>query len=355
MNVEGSTAPAGSSPLTRGKRSARIRRTTGKRAHPRSRGENVGRSAVATSWRGSSPLTRGKLLAPRADLLRERLIPAHAGKTDSGKRSWIISRAHPRSRGENHGEHFGGGLIEGSSPLTRGKHGAKTSLPPGPGLIPAHAGKTRSSVKLPYCLRAHPRSRGENSAAFGWINGSLGSSPLTRGKLLVGAGDNLTGGAHPRSRGENEDFYSESERRRGSSPLTRGKLQRVLNLLDNAGLIPAHAGKTSPHATAGCPRRAHPRSRGENVKANATTGEVVGSSPLTRGKRSKVGFRVAFVGLIPAHAGKTYKFSLHPCYTRAHPRSRGENAGQTMPLPLSTGSSPLTRGKRRPPRRRGRS
>ena len=71
----------------------------------------------------------------------------------------------------------------------------------------------------------------------------------------------------------------------------------------------------------------------------------MGSSPLTRGKRSKVGFRVAFVGLIPAHAGKTYKFSLHPCYTRAHPRSRGENAGQTMPLPLSTGSSPLTRGK----------
>ena len=305
MNVEGSTAPAGSSPLTRGKRSARIRRTTGKRAHPRSRGENVGRSAVATSWRGSSPLTRGKLLAPRADLLRERLIPAHAGKTDSGKRSWIISRAHPRSRGENHGEHFGGGLIEGSSPLTRGKHGAKTSLPPGPGLIPAHAGKTRSSVKLPYCLRAHPRSRGENSAAFGWINGSLGSSPLTRGKLLVGAGDNLTGGAHPRSRGENEDFYSESERRRGSSPLTRGKLQRVLNLLDNAGLIPAHAGKTEQGRLPSSLCRAHPRSRGENLRQWHTARVRLGSSPLTRGKLAKTIPCILIWGLIPAHAGKT--------------------------------------------------
>ena len=287
MNVEGSTAPAGSSPLTRGKRSARIRRTTGKRAHPRSRGENVGRSAVATSWRGSSPLTRGKLLAPRADLLRERLIPAHAGKTDSGKRSWIISRAHPRSRGENHGEHFGGGLIEGSSPLTRGKHGAKTSLPPGPGLIPAHAGKTRSSVKLPYCLRAHPRSRGENSAAFGWINGSLGSSPLTRGKLLVGAGDNLTG-----------------------------------------GLIPAHAGKTRTSTVSPSVAGAHPRSRGENSSVYSISLTTPGSSPLTRGKHLLTRQRDVLEGLIPAHAGKTSRRMRPREKWWAHPRSRGENGAR---------------------------
>ena len=70
------------------------------------------------------------------------LIPAHAGKTDSGKRSWIISRAHPRSRGENHPllqEQDGMG---GSSPLTRGKPRRASPTGSCTGLIPAHAGKT---------------------------------------------------------------------------------------------------------------------------------------------------------------------------------------------------------------------
>ena len=71
---------------------------------------------------------------------------------------------------------------------------------------------------------AHPRSRGENEAQA-LPDGSLyGSSPLTRGKPITGAGIGSLSG--------------------GSSPLTRGKhIARDIRV-----------GKP----------RAHPRSRGEN-------------------------------------------------------------------------------------------
>ena len=53
-------------------------------------------------------------------------------------------------------------VIEGSSPLTRGKRVAKMQSRDLPRLIPAHAGKTHFPVQDSNALRAHPRSRGEN-------------------------------------------------------------------------------------------------------------------------------------------------------------------------------------------------
>ena len=52
------------------------------------------------------------------------------------------------------------------------------------GLIPAHAGKTRARHEERSISRAHPRSRGENVAVSVPTGGREGSSPLTRGKLL---------------------------------------------------------------------------------------------------------------------------------------------------------------------------
>ena len=70
---------------------------------------------------GSSPLTRGKLACELVDGGTAGLIPAHAGKTrsDHGRRN--RARAHPRSRGENCPRDFRGLDDGGSSPLTRGK------------------------------------------------------------------------------------------------------------------------------------------------------------------------------------------------------------------------------------------
>ena len=74
-----------------------------------------------------------------------------------------LSRAHPRSRGENTyaGEDRNQAL--GSSPLTRGKQGQWVRHVATRGLIPAHAGKTTQGTSPNRWRRAHPRSRGENT------------------------------------------------------------------------------------------------------------------------------------------------------------------------------------------------
>ena len=152
---------------------------------------------------GSSPLTRGKLREVQEWREDQGLIPAHAGKTHwlPGPRN--LTKAHPRSRGENVAGRDDDVAAGGSSPLTRGKLGGGWGLRGRAGLIPAHAGKTCCSTMWGRNFPAHPRSRGEN--LFG-----------VRARFFEG----------------------------GSSPLTRGKPGLRPRLLSRAGLIPAHAGKT---------------------------------------------------------------------------------------------------------------
>ena len=172
---------------------------------------------------GSSPLTRGKLKTPASASSSRGLIPAHAGKTASCIGLPAPSWAHPRSRGENSMAVWKSSRETGSSPLTRGKPGRPRRPTVGPGLIPAHAGKTVSVPNLPPKGTAHPRSRGENCGR------------RFRSRLAT-----------------------------GSSPLTRGKPDAPHNARDCDRLIPAHAGKTWGGASGPSSQRAHPRSRGEN-------------------------------------------------------------------------------------------
>ena len=173
----------GSSPLTRGKlpagqvtevgdglipAHAGKTRATGARqtsatAHPRSRGENDWTDPKALLMPGSSPLTRGKLVGRVDGHTDHGLIPAHAGKTDSGSSDAMMPGAHPRSRGENHRMKSVAASLMGSSPLTRGKPLTSSVLGSWSGLIPAHAGKTEMSTSAAALTWAHPRSRGENA------------------------------------------------------------------------------------------------------------------------------------------------------------------------------------------------
>ena len=157
--------------------------------------------------------------------------------------------------------------------------------------------------------------------------------------------------AHPRSREENIDAWQLPERHVGSSPLTRGKrtLRVTAGILRR--LIPAHAGKTVQAENPNSQHRAHPRSRGENRPGGKPQLSTQGSSPLTRGKRSHHGGYDKRRGLIPAHAGKTSRRTARLCVGRAHPRSRGENSAVRASDAASGGSSPLTRGKRPLPSR----
>ena len=316
-------------PAHAGKTIARARRASTRRAHPRSRGENVIVVRVLAALTGSSPLTRGKPVERDGGGRGVGLIPAHAGKTEDARRATKPARAHPRSRGENASDGVGLGWPGGSSPLTRGKLTVIVSLLIRMGLIPAHAGKTARTHTSPAPKRAHPRSRGENNFEInpGWQ--ALGSSPLTRGKpndtstvahntrlIPAHAGkthalvvSHRSPGAHPRSRGENHRMKSVAASLMGSSPLTRGKLLRRDNRRHVRGLIPAHAGKTIRRTRSRTKVGAHPRSRGENGHGRGEPVNQAGSSPLTRGKRVDEQAANVRPGLIPAHAGKTSAWS----------------------------------------------
>ena len=111
----------------------------------------------------------------------------------------------------------------------------------------------------------------------------------------------------------------------GSSPLTRGKHRFIAHAGNLVGLIPAHAGKTAPSRPGGESGEAHPRSRGENTSFAAAARARTGSSPLTRGKRRKNHRFLSTHRLIPAHAGKTNWAEKTAFVSWAHPRSRGEN------------------------------
>ena len=152
----------GSSPLTRGKLAAqegnnlqtglipthagktRIATSVWSRstAHPHSRGENREVPGRHRRPAGSSPLTRGKRAQSWGEEALRGLIPTHAGKTCGCSFWWPSPRAHPHSRGENG---LGESLLDhlqGSSPLTRGKPVRPTWPWRSWGLIPTHAGKT---------------------------------------------------------------------------------------------------------------------------------------------------------------------------------------------------------------------
>ena len=184
----------------------------GLRAHPRSRGENPMTSAATCATRGSSPLTRGKRSLYQTYHRKERLIPAHAGKTFLSRFVPFLPRAHPRSRGENCTQfsvHLRG---RGSSPLTRGKHSRRRAQLFDCGLIPAHAGKTVGELGGVVPGGAHPRSRGENTHAAQSRLSLGGSSPLTRGKLDVGVGVDQVGGLIPAHAGKTASSTPRSTR-----------------------------------------------------------------------------------------------------------------------------------------------
>ena len=132
---------------------------------------------------------RGKLNRETYGNIILGLIPAHAGKTPCAEPRGRESRAHPRACGEN--RHFRADArgSPGSSPRMRGKPALFLRIRPRDRLIPAHAGKTQHASQCQAPTRAHPRACGENGIA--WIRPliSAGSSPRMRGKLVWCCGE----------------------------------------------------------------------------------------------------------------------------------------------------------------------
>ena len=341
-------AACGSSPLTRGKPWSDLTVRVRPRLIPAHAGKTASHTGSYTPCPGSSPLTRGKPEVGGRTVRDARLIPAHAGKTRGDRRYGKNHRAHPRSRGENEALGAALGELAGSSPLTRGKHSCSRSDRAQRGLIPAHAGKTYGFRAASVWPRAHPRSRGENGLRLSRLSPPPWLIPAHAGKTPIPAVDTRTTEAHPRSRGENRRRLSHVATARGSSPLTRGKPTGARRTPGRSRLIPAHAGKTPCRVQRAWWSRAHPRSRGENLRGHGGRLPGAGSSPLTRGKLGQAVLGHVSERLIPAHAGKTFPCCRLRRRSGAHPRSRGENSIREGGRRGRRGSSPLTRGKPAP-------
>ncbi len=252
---------------------------------------------------GSSPLARGLPEDRLLDAGAARIIPARAGFTPGKQPARTPPTDHPRSRGVYPRSPGSPRTYPGSSPLARGLQRQWPELHEAVGIIPARAGFTTAVARTPRSGRDHPRSRGVYT--FSLTNNSylMGSSPLARGL----------------------------QARFGGAPVIDG-------------IIPARAGFTRTSTLRLWPLRDHPRSRGVYPSYSAGPGTVPGSSPLARGLQSCSPGGGGEVGIIPARAGFTFRFTSPAASLADHPRSRGVYPARPD-LPRSpAGSSPLARG-----------
>ena len=156
-----------------------------RRDHPRSRGVYLNCSHELLTRTGSSPLARG--LRPLVTIapISSRIIPARAGFTGRPAGRGPRRADHPRSRGV-----YGvGGDVSvhrvGSSPLARGLRRTLLGVGDGHRIIPARAGFTHPPGGPRSSTPDHPRSRGVYLTGGVPVGGTVGSSPLARGLLVV--------------------------------------------------------------------------------------------------------------------------------------------------------------------------
>ena len=294
--------------------------------HPRIRGEHSATSSYSFSHSGSSPHTRGAHQIRLRRDQRRRIIPAYAGSTGPGGCGRPDGRDHPRIRGEHNPDTPGRRYPGGSSPHTRGAPDVR--------------------VVVFDSETDHPRIRGEHPDLAGRRRLGEGSSPHTRGARGIAA---VVGGPegiipayagstsrtisherqdwdHPRIRGEHERPVAGWGGWQGSSPHTRGAPEALYSHDLLGRIIPAYAGSTISTRPETRPPPDHPRIRGEHGAVGEYSLQRRGSSPHTRGARSRRACRRVFPGIIPAYAGSTPCGTMILTECRDHPRIRGEHS-----------------------------
>ena len=249
------------------------------------------------------------------------------------------------------------------------------------GIIPAHAGSTGGRAACRVRLWDHPRACGEHSGKLGPAELPAGSSPRMRGAQGAQGGGSsprmrgarrrapagphvvgiipahagstspqspfrLPGRDHPRACGEHRDRDGQGGRPGGSSPRMRGALLRRRMHPTRRGIIPAYAESTQGAKSLVSGAWDHPRVCGEHVTFSRVFSGSMGSSPRMRGALLCGAGRVPATGIIPAYAGSTRPTRRPPPRSRDHPRVCGEHWGTTDNDSRITGSSPRMRGAR---------
>ena len=130
---------------------------------------------------------------------------------------------------------------------------------------------------------------------------------------------------HSRIRGEHAGTTVPKMTDMGSSPHSRGTLAVYCDRFHVAGIIPAFAGNTIHPVCSCCFTRDHPRIRGEHQCFLYGFVPVLGSSPHSRGTLSTASSIVVMIGIIPAFAGNTRTAERGRTAQWDHPRIRGEH------------------------------
>ncbi|VEH26933.1 Domain of uncharacterised function (DUF2825) [Cellulomonas fimi] len=334
--------------------------STASTAHPRTRGDDRREGTYKVTVPGSSPHAGRRRPPAQHEQGGLGLIPARGETTTGGGVSGSRRRAHPRTRGDDITPTTPSTTPLGSSPHA-GRRRASTRLrASGSRLIPARGETTGSSPARTSATPAHPRTRGDDWRAAWRASSTAGSSPhagrrlpaaaaVYRGQGLIPArgettvlpqGSRADQEAHPRTRGDDAGLNAEDMAARGSSPHAgrrphgRHRRPRVERL------IPARGETTAPsdrHATA---TRAHPRTRGDDGDSTGDSDTEWGSSPHAGRRRTSPAKFTRARRLIPARGETTTRSTPRVSRPRAHPRTRGDDE-YTLTLPVTTaGSSP---------------
>ena len=296
--------------------------------HPRTRGEKENGNALPLKCVGSPPHTRGKVSRVISERNPIRITPAHAGKRDHLTNCKTLCKDHPRTRGEKFKTTLLAETVGGSPPHTRGKVPGVEANTLGQRITPAHAGKSSARLISQMGLKDHPRTRGEKPYQPSAPAGAQGSPPHTRGKGLLKtaisqivritpahAGKSIINSEgsdtvtdHPRTRGEKRATAGTIILTRGSPPHTRGKVNPPQDFIYYLGITPAHAGKSS-------------QSDEQNLNQ-------YGSPPHTRGKDNRDFKSFEKPGITPAHAGK--RLNKPPYY--GHSSAAGHRISFNFPM-----------------------
>ena len=318
------------------------------------RGEDGFHGRMLDAADGSPPHARGRRPTSSAKQTTSRITPACAGKTVRIRSEFPQMCDHPRMRGEDG---------------TRGLGGCS-----GSGITPACAGKTGDLLDQGGVGQDHPRMRGEDGPGEGLKDGRSGSPPHARGrrhlrirsarafritpacagKTFLFRFVSLFEWDHPRMRGEDAAANATTSIVAGSPPHARGRRFPCIRVDEIFGITPACAGKTSIPPGENRTVTDHPRMRGEDVVSEVVDFREEGSPPHARGRPTpNADFRVGG-GITPACAGKTRRGRACQRPVGDHPRMRGEDANGNCIWQIVPGSPPHARGRRRPCERRRR-
>ena len=246
----------------------------------------------------------------------------------------------------------------------RGSHVLACMCPSGGGIIPAHAGLTMHHRVYATSTRDHPRACGAHTAKWRFAEGKRGSSPRMRGSLrfrniipafqgIIPAHAGLTRSLyhrqktyrdHPRACGAHAYSSTSPDSCGGSSPRMRGSPSRAVLLVRCLGIIPAHAGLTRKVTDPDGKVRDHPRACGAHGASLYFEPEHGGSSPRMRGSHGSQRSISELPGIIPAHAGLTGRTMQSWQSGRDHPRACGAHRCKEILLLPVKGSSPRMRG-----------